>query len=80
MATDLLIDGTEQRIQRPQDAVAQVDNYSGEKKAHTKKNLLLVDQENLTYVPGTKDTGFQGYEPSGVTTSQPQKTERQAIE
>ena len=103
VAPDLLIDGTERRIQRPQDTVTQADNYSGKKKAHTKKNLVLVDehtnriiylgptsvgkthdkkmadQENLTYAPGTKltkDTAFQGYEPPGVTTSQPKKNRK----
>jgi len=102
-APDLLIDGTERRMQRPQDAVKQGDNYSGKKKAHTNKNLLLVnehtnrivylgptsvgkthdkkmaDQENLTYPPGatlSKDTGFQGYEPPGVVTYQPQKSRK----
>jgi DDE superfamily endonuclease/Helix-turn-helix of DDE superfamily endonuclease len=102
-APDMLIDGTERRIQRPQDAVKQGDNYSGKKKAHTNKNLLLVnqhtnrivylgptsvgkthdkkmaDQEGLTYPPGatlTKDTGFQGYEPLGVITYQPKKSQK----
>jgi DDE superfamily endonuclease/Helix-turn-helix of DDE superfamily endonuclease len=102
-APDVLIDGTERRIQRPQDAVKQGDNYSGKKKAHTNKNLLLVnqhtnrivylgptsvgkthdkkmaDQEGLTYPPGatlTKDTGFQGYEPLGVITYQPKKSQK----
>jgi hypothetical protein len=38
---DLLIDGTERRRQRPQDAQQQADHYSGKKKAHTDKNLVL---------------------------------------
>ena len=42
-APDLLLDGTERRRQRPQDAEQQVAHYSGKKKAHTDKNLLLVN-------------------------------------
>jgi len=40
---DWLMDGTERRRQRPQDAQQQVDYYSGKKKAHTDKNLFLVN-------------------------------------
>ena len=36
-------DGTERRIVRPQDPVAQTDCYSGKKKDHTVKNVLLVN-------------------------------------
>ena len=42
--TALLIDGTERRRQRPQDKVQQKEHYSGKKKAHTDKNLLLVNE------------------------------------
>lgn len=37
-------DGMERRIQRPKDAKQQKLNYSGKKKAHTVKNVLLADQ------------------------------------
>jgi hypothetical protein len=36
-------DGTERRIVRPQDPPAQTDCYSGKKKDHTVKNVLLVN-------------------------------------
>jgi hypothetical protein len=36
-------DGTERRIVRPQDPPAQTDCYSGKKKDHTIKNVLLVN-------------------------------------
>src|SRR5215813_3351265 len=36
-------DGTERRIVRPQDAVEQTGCYSGKKKDHTVKNVLLVN-------------------------------------
>jgi len=102
-APDLLIDGTERRRQRPHDAAQQTAHYSGKKKAHTDKNLLLVnvhsrkvvylspteggkkhdkkiaDEQALVYPAGAtlgKDTGFQGYEPTGVLTFQPKKSPR----
>ena len=43
-APDLLIDGSERRRQRPQDAIKQRAHYSGQKKAHTEKNLILVNE------------------------------------
>src|SRR5262252_6415444 len=36
-------DGTERRIVRPQDAAEQKASYSGKKKDHTVKNVLLVN-------------------------------------
>jgi hypothetical protein len=42
-ASELAIDGSERRRQRPQDAVAQKEHYSGKKKAHTDKNILVVN-------------------------------------
>ncbi len=100
-APNLAVDGTERRRQRPRDAVKQKAHYSGKKKTHTDKNLLLVnehtgkvvylgptvpgkmhdkkaaDETLMTYRPNTtldKDTGFQGYEPAGVLTTQPKKS------
>jgi hypothetical protein len=40
---DLAIDGTDCRRQRPVDATQQKEHYSGKKKPHTVKNLLLVN-------------------------------------
>lgn len=40
----LAIDGTERRRQRPMDPTLQKEHYSGKKKAHTDKNLLLVNE------------------------------------
>ena len=99
----LALDGTERRRQRPTDPVQQHEHYSGKKKAHTDKNLLLVnehtgkvvylgptiagkthdkkaaDEDQIAYpINATldKDTGFQGYEPAGVLTQQPQKNRK----
>jgi hypothetical protein len=38
------IDGTERRRQRPTDAQRQKEYYSGKKKTHTDKNILLVNE------------------------------------
>lgn len=100
-APHMAIDGTERRRQRPQDATAQQAHYSGKKKAHTDKNILLVNEmtSKVVYLGPTEpgkthdkqatdqapiaypinatldqDTGFQGYEPAGVLTMQPQKS------
>jgi hypothetical protein len=102
-APDLLIDGTERRRQRPKEAQKQAEHYSGKKKAHTDKNLLLAnmhtrkvvylsptengkkhdkkiaDENNISYPSSAtlgKDTGFQGYEPEGVLTFQPKKSQK----
>lgn len=40
----LAIDGTERRRQRPADATKQKAHYSGKKKTHTDKNLLLGNE------------------------------------
>ena len=40
---ELTLDGTERRRQRRQDPRRQQEHYSGKKKAHTDKNLLLVN-------------------------------------
>src|SRR5215468_8584622 len=43
-APALAIDGTERRRQRPTDAARQQDHYSGKKKAHTDKNIVLINE------------------------------------
>ncbi|NEP84869.1 MAG: transposase [Okeania sp. SIO3B3] len=44
----LIIDATENRIQRPQDKEVQKEHYSGKKKAHTNSHVLLSD--DTTYI------------------------------
>jgi Helix-turn-helix of DDE superfamily endonuclease len=91
-APNLAVDGTERRRQRPRDALQQKAHYSGKKKTHTDKNILLINEHTLpgkthdkkavdetpvSYRTNTtldKDTGFQGYEPGGVLTTQPKKS------
>ncbi len=47
-------DGTERRIPRPQDADEQKSHYSGKKKCHTVKNVLLINRAlHLCYLSPT---------------------------
>jgi DDE superfamily endonuclease/Helix-turn-helix of DDE superfamily endonuclease len=100
---EFLLDGTERPIRRPKDSQRRRDDYSGKKRRHTKKNIVITDQptgtikglgqtqpgskhdkacideEGYTFPEGStvyKDSGFQGYEPEGVTTHQPKKKPR----
>jgi hypothetical protein len=57
---DLILDGTERRRQRPQDSVRQKEDYSGKKKAHTNKNLILTD-------PNTRRIVYLGPTTAGKT-------------
>jgi len=43
-APNLAVDGTERRRQRPRDAATQKAHYSGKKKTHTDKNILLINE------------------------------------
>lgn len=54
-----IVDATEQRIRRPNDADVQKEYYSGKKKAHTQKTQIVINQESRIYhvstsVPGKK--------------------------
>jgi hypothetical protein len=40
---DIFIDGTESPIQRSSDSEKQKESYSGKKKAHTRKNIVITD-------------------------------------
>lgn len=43
-AKEIFIDGTERPIQRPKDKEKQKSNYSGKKKRHTVKNIVITDK------------------------------------
>ena len=49
-APDVILDGTERRRQRPTDAAQHKEQYSGKKKTHTDKNLLLVNEHTTKVV------------------------------
>ncbi len=51
----LIIDGTERRRQRPKGPEKQAAHYSGRKKAHTDKNVVVVEagSKRMAYLSGT---------------------------
>jgi hypothetical protein len=51
----VIIDGTERRRQRPKNAEKQARHYSGKKKTHTDKNVLLASaaDEHVLFLSGT---------------------------
>jgi DDE superfamily endonuclease/Helix-turn-helix of DDE superfamily endonuclease len=54
-STDLIVDGTERRRQRPKDKEQQKAHYSGKKKTHTDKNLIIseVKSKRIAYLGTT---------------------------
>jgi DDE superfamily endonuclease len=55
-APHMAMDGPERRRQRPQEPPAQQAHYSGKKKTHTDKNILLVNERtrNVVYLGPTE--------------------------
>jgi hypothetical protein len=49
----VLLDGTERPVRRPADDDAQRRNYSGKKKRHTRKNLVVTAQRRVLYLGPT---------------------------
>ena len=49
----LVIDGAERSIRRPKNRDDQKKNYSGKKKAHRKKNLLVTAERRVVYLSAT---------------------------
>ena len=57
--------------------------YLGPTVAGKKHDKKAADEEEIAYAPNAtldKDAGFPGYEPAGVLTRQPKKTERPGVE
>jgi hypothetical protein len=52
---ELIIDGTERRRQRPKNREKQALHYSGKKKAHSDKNVVIVNAQSkrVSYLSGT---------------------------
>ena len=52
---DLIVDGVERRRQRPKDPTEQVIHYSGKKKTHSDKNVLVVNtaSQRVSYLSPT---------------------------
>ena len=52
---DIFGDGTERRIERPKKSRRERKTYSGKKKAHTRKNLIVADErKRILFVSPTK--------------------------
>ncbi|NEQ77457.1 MAG: transposase [Okeania sp. SIO2C9] len=49
-AKEVMIDGTERPIQRPKDHQKQKNHYSGKKKCHTRKHLIMTDSDKRVLV------------------------------
>jgi hypothetical protein len=49
-AKEVFLDGTERRVQRSKDPKKQNKTYSGKKKAHTRKNMVLCDSDKRVLV------------------------------
>ena len=49
----LVLDGVKRPVRRPKDKDDQKKNYSGKKKAHRKKNLLLSSEKRVVYLGPT---------------------------
>ena len=56
---EILIDGTERPIQRPKNQEKQKENYSGKKKRHTRKNLIITDKKKRILVVSPTVKGSQ---------------------
>ena len=54
---DILIDGTERKIQRPKDKKRQAKLYSGKKKANTRKNIIIGDERKRILVLSPTKSG-----------------------
>lgn len=53
---ELFIDGTEKRIQRPKSHKNQKRKYSGKKKCHTRKNVVICNKDkSILYLSPTKN-------------------------
>lgn len=54
-ATDAIIDGTERRRQRPKDPKKQALHYSGKKKTHSDKNIVIatIKKKRVSYLSQT---------------------------
>ncbi|MBS9770601.1 transposase family protein [Trichodesmium erythraeum] len=55
--TEMMIDVTERPIQPPKDYQKQKHHYSGKKKYHTRKHLIIKDSKKRAFVPSSSRKG-----------------------
>lgn len=61
-AKELFIDGTERRVQRPKKAKNQKKQYSGKKKSHTRKNIIIsTKNREIVYLSPTTNGARHDY-------------------
>lgn len=64
-AKEVFVDGTERPVQRPKNAKEQKEKYSGKKKRHTVKNILITDKKKrigfLSKTKGGRHHDFEIY-------------------
>lgn len=53
-----IIDGTDRRVRRPQDEDQQKKHYSGKRKAHTKKNVIITSAKRVVYMSQTQPGSY----------------------
>lgn len=51
---NFIIDGTERRVRRPKDKDQQKKHYSGKKKTHTQKNVMITCGKRVVYMSQTQ--------------------------
>lgn len=56
---DLFIDGVERPVQRAKDSQQQRDDYSGKKKRHTRKNLVVTDGQRRVLALSDTESGHR---------------------
>lgn len=56
---ELIVDGTERPVQRPQDKQKQKERYSGKKKKHTQKNIVAVSRKKQILLLGATGEGHE---------------------
>ena len=79
-AKEIFIDGTERPIQRSKDKSKQKENYSGKKKRHTKKNIVITTKQKRVgflgkTVPG-KENDFTVLKKQASPDRMPQKVKK----
>lgn len=72
----VFIDGTERPIQRPKDQERQKANYSGKKKRHTRKNIVVNDENKRILIVTETEEGkkhdFKIYKDDGIGDALPE--------
>lgn len=61
-AREVFVDGTERPIQRPKDSKQQKDKYSGKKKHHTVKNIIIAQKDKqIKFLSKTEPGSFHDF-------------------